>query len=161
MMDRLTEYEKDIFSKIESKLKVGKWYPIDPNREDYEKVISVIDKFHECYGLIEFYDKEKTKYKIVLRPNVVSDIINQNVGGFSETGDIINSKTYQRLPRQIIPEFKHVNRSENWSIPGYRSRPDIGDKILAKEAADNVSKKYISEKEKKRIEEVKKWKNNL
>lgn len=157
----LTDYDKKTFKLIEEKLKIDKWYSIDVNRPDYIELVSSLDKFHECYGLIEWFDDNKTKYKIVLRENVVDKYVKSLNRDTNKTvGSTKTKKTYIHTEITSNVVKKDVNRNPNWSIPCFRSRPDIGEKIMKEYNENRIAKLDQQKEDIQKLNKIKKWKEN-
>lgn len=154
----LTEYDKKTFKLIEGKLTVGKWYSIDENRHDFKELVGAIDKFDECYGLVEWADSSKTRYRIVLRPNVVAELANSLSP--IDPNRLKNLGTSLKLN---IPKHIDENRHPQWSIPGVEGRNYWIDSIKMQEEEDKKRYRERDKKqsiEKQKLEKIKAWKNN-
>lgn len=139
-------------SNIVLKCEYGKWYNIDPNREDFEKIVSSMKRVIDCFGVIEFLDDTFTKFKRVksFREEFSEFGSKQernkpSVASIHGSGEVLSSKTYKHTDEDE-KSLKSLNFSSNKKErPGVCSRPDICERIINQQ----ISKKQINAKKRK------------
>lgn len=152
-------------SNIVLKCEYGKWYNIDPNREDFEKIVSSMKRVIDCFGVIEFLDDTFTKFKRVksFREEFSEfgsrqEINKPSVSLIRNTGGTFSSKTYKHTTEEKKSLKSLIFTSNKKDIPGLCSRPDICERIMKEKSQKEYFKTEQQEKEKQRIEKIKQWK---
>lgn len=148
------------------KCEYDKWYNIDPNREDFEKIVSSMKRVIDCFGMIEFLDDTFTKFKRVKRFREEFSVLGSrhesdkpSVASIRNTGEALSSKTYKHTAEEK-KSLKSLNfTSDKKEIPGLCSRPDICERIMKEKSQKEYFKTKEQEKEKQRIEKIRQWRN--
>lgn len=126
------------------KCEYDKWYNIDPNREDFEKIVSSMKRVIDCFGVIEFLDDTFTKFKRVksFREEFSEfgsrqEINKPYVASIRNAGGAFSSKTYKHTAEEK-KSLKSLNFTSNKKeIPGVCSSPDICDRVINQQISKN------------------------
>lgn len=160
---KFSELESKIYHSLTEVCKPRKWYPIDKSREDYKDIINALLNINDKFGGVEL-NIEETYYRRVESlselQTLFTDDKNQNTTTSGSLQSIKNEKTGIPIKKEKEGLKKDVNRHPNWSIPMFRSRPDIGDRIMAEYNAKSEAKRLEDEKQKEKLKKIQEWKKN-
>lgn len=168
-MNTLTEFESSIYSAIQTKCVKYKWYALDPNRNDYDKVLSALKKIIYIFGCVEFKDDNYDSYrKCDSHVDVREYFQNQNTGDSGCAESTISQKASNTIKeekeslksKQIElkkkPEHKRDRPLDSVEI----ERQRIVDKIMAEYNKKGEAARAESLKEQERLNKIKEWKKN-
>lgn len=157
---KLTEYDIKTFDNIEKYCKPDIWYVIKHDRPDRKELLESIQKFHECYGIIEFDDSDNPrKYRIVL-PENKRDGFDKDVVKQKKKDDFYTKAYY---PEVLTEQLKKDSSRPKLVVPGTDQfgESDIVKRIMDKERKDREDRFKKSIEEQNRIKKIQEWKKGV
>lgn len=167
-MNTLTEFESSIYSAIQTKCVKYKWYALDPNRNDYDKVLSALKKIIDIFGCVEFKDDNYDSYRRCDSYAEVREYLqNQNTSDSERVESTISQKVNnttteekellksKQIELKKKPEYKRDRPLDSVEI----ERQRIVDKIMFQYNKKGEASRVESLKEQERLNKIKEWKN--
>lgn len=167
-METLTAFESSIYSIIQTKCIKYKWYVLDPNRSDYNEVLSALKKIIDIFGCVEFKDDKYDSYRKCDSYIEIREYFrNQNTSNSDRVESMIspninNTTKEEKKPlksKQIEskrkPEYKKDRPLDSVEI----ERQRIVDKIMAEYNKKGEAARAEALKEQERLNKIKEWKN--